>query len=289
MGVEVDSDQDGLPDAFERLAGLDPRSADSDGDGELDADEDPDEDGLSNLEEFALAADSIPSDAPPNPLQRSLLIELDAAVGRLPDESTLARVAQIYQAAGLGVHFIVDEDAIAVGALSGGFQQRHELLSSHRSFPSRLHVMVLTEREDLPQRGGEAVTDGDGDVDRAGVIIYRDALDALHPACGGATAPITANEALAGTLAHELGHALQLGHDTPVGGGINPFNLMSVPQSCAAARQRLRGEGNDDRALGSVQSEGVPGLSAAAIALIRWDRRLSIETATLLDEDGQEM
>src|SRR3954466_11039762 len=47
----VDSDGDGLTDAFEVRYGLNPHSPDSDHDGLLDPAEDPDGDGLSNLGE----------------------------------------------------------------------------------------------------------------------------------------------------------------------------------------------------------------------------------------------
>jgi len=53
----VDTDGDGLPDDVERLLGLDPRKADSNGNGVPDGAEDPDRDGLTSAFEIAFGTD----------------------------------------------------------------------------------------------------------------------------------------------------------------------------------------------------------------------------------------
>lgn len=59
----LDSDGDGLPDAFERWIGLDPHAADSFDDGTVDGDRDLDGDGLNNLEELLLGTDPLNPDS----------------------------------------------------------------------------------------------------------------------------------------------------------------------------------------------------------------------------------
>jgi hypothetical protein len=53
--VRIDTDQDGLPDAYEQAVGLNPRVAD--------ADQDPDHDGFTNLEEYSRGTDPLTKDS----------------------------------------------------------------------------------------------------------------------------------------------------------------------------------------------------------------------------------
>ena len=75
---------------------------------------------------------------------------------------------------------------------------------------------------DRDTRGGEVVTHAD-DISRTGVLIYADTIADVFPRCGLDDPPpipfVTVDEALAGTLVHEIGHTLQLGHDTEAQGG----------------------------------------------------------------------
>jgi hypothetical protein len=313
-----DTDGDGLDDAWEFAAGdpalLDWQNADSDGDGFGDGLEDPDQDGLDNLDEYA--ASRLRPHRPalqPHPLRRDLLVELDSMVDRHISDEVLDSVMAIYAALPLGnpdgssgvqVLFHRDQQDIAAQVMTGSLSQRHGLLQANgptfgdgASPPLPLgrmiHVLVALERSDIPARGGEMVADTDGDVDKSGVIIYRDAIYALHPSCGRTVEPvlpdITFEEAAAATLGHELGHTHQLGHDTSVGGGVNYYNLMSVPTSCSEAQMRAHGDGNSDPELGSTEEAFAPRFSRAAAELMDFGRIISVDTAFLDQENGYEM
>jgi hypothetical protein len=295
-----------LTDEWERWAGdatqLDAMLADTDGDGTPDGQEDPDGDGLTNLEEFALTRLSPePAGLPPHPFTRSLLVELDAMDGRRIDPAVLERAAEAYAAIGIDVSFFRDEEDLEPVTFDGTFEQRWARLKSSGPLfrghsleglrvDRMIHVMAAAERTDTNGRGGEVVTDGEEDPEKTGVFLYFDTLDRIHPACarfeGG---PITVQDALTGTLVHELGHALQLGHDTGIGGGVNHFNIMSLASSCEEALMHLRGTGNDDESLGATAAVGEPRFSEAAARLVDLDRIVSVDTATLVGDNGRDM
>jgi hypothetical protein len=112
------------------------------------------------------------------------------------------------------------------------------------------------------------------------VFVYADVIDGLHPNCGRPERPaITFEEALAATMTHELGHTLQLGHDTDTNGGKNCYNIMSVPSSCDEAHQRVRGLGNSDDRLGNTEAISAPRFSEDAIDIMKLDAILSVDTA----------
>jgi hypothetical protein len=125
------------------------------------------------------------------------------------------------------------------------------------------------------------------------VLIYVAAIDALHPACGRAVEPvlaaITANEAVVATLIHEIGHTLLLGHETEAGGGLNSYNVMSVPQNCVEAQKRIHGDGNADPTLGATTDVAAPRFSRAAYDLMDFTRILSVATPSFAVEGGYEM
>lgn len=304
---DVDADGDGLDDEWEIWAGdmlrLDPTKIDTDGNGINDADEDFDGDGLTNRQELALARLSPePAGMPPHPFERTLLVELDAMQNRHVDSEVLERAAEAYREVGIGITFFRDQTDIGVVRFDGTFEQRFAQMRrngprfeglSLEDIPvdRMVHVFVAAERTDIQGRGGEVVTDVDGgNVENTGLFLYYDTLDGIHPACtvhdGG---PITLEDALAGTLVHELGHALQLGHDTDRGGGVNQFNIMSVASSCVEALMRLRGIGNDDTSLGATEAVAQPRFSQEAARLIELDRVVSVDTATLIGDTGRDM
>ncbi len=309
----VDQDGDGLPDAWELAAGdlalLDPAASDTDGDSVADGDEDPDGDRLTNLEELALGSLTPAAGAPPRPLRADLPVELDLMAGRTLDGAVLAVAAGAFAAlphanpdgsAGVNLLVVVDETDLVAQDFDGSFEQRWSLFAAHGprfadqaapAIPSHrfLHAVVATRRLDLPDRTGEAVGEVD-DPERAGLFLFFDVIAELAPFCAAPAAvppqpEITLAEALANTLAHELGHLLQLGHDTEAGGGVNAYNVMAVAESCTEAQRRFHGLGNSDPALGNTEAVAAPRFSAAAAALMRFDQLLSVDTATLADVD----
>ncbi len=297
---DLDGDGDGLDDDWERWAGdptqLDPTQLDTDGDGTPDADEDPDQDGLTNREEYALSTlHPLPAALPPHPFRASLLVEVDAMLDRRIDDAVFERAAAAYADVAVDVHFFRDEQDVGATVFDGSFEQRWSALEDHPAnfvgvpIEHMAHVLVAAERTDLNGRGGEVVAH-ESDVEKTGVILYYDTLDALHPACGTADGgPILLEDALTGTLIHELGHALQLGHDTPRGGGVNPYNIMAVAGSCEEALQRFEGFGNDDPDRGATADLAEPRFSRAAAILIELDNVVSRDTSVLFEGVGHEM
>ena len=314
----VDTDGDGLDDIWELAAEdstlLDWTNPDSDGDGTDDGREDYDGDNLTNLEEFAAARLAAHDPArSPHPLRRDLLVELDAMQDRVPDASALDEVAAAFQAlplqnpdqsTGVGVHFDLDELDIPVQEFDGSFSQRNNFLRNHGPqmddgedpplpLDKMIHVVAAARRTDIADRGGEVVTHGDGNPEAAGVILYHDVIYELFPMCerpvDPVLPPITPEEMIAATLVHEMGHTLQLGHDTGAGGGLNYFNIMSVPTSCAEAHMRMHGTGNQDPTLGNTESQSAPRFSDPAADLMNFRNKLSVETAAMEDDDGHEM
>jgi hypothetical protein len=295
------------------LGRLDPQIRDSDGDGTPDGAEDYDGDGLTNLEELAAARlSALPEVTAPNPLRKDLLIELDSMSGREPEEEALRMAVRAFAALpltnpdgsnGVALHVVPDERDLPAQEFDGSFEQRWAYLAAHGPtmddglsppLPLRkmVHVVAAARRSDIPERGGETVA-AETDPEKAGVFIYRDVIEAYFPACERTMPPvlpaITVLEMTGGTLIHEVGHTLQLGHDTDAGGGVNNYNIMSVPGSCGDAQMRSHGADNHDPALGATEEAGEPRFSAAAAQLMRFTRKLSADTAAMEDEDGYEM
>ncbi len=223
----------------------------------------------------------------PDPSWPVLEVELDEMENRTLSDVVLEFAQEAYFDIEINLQFVRDEESIPELTLDGSVEQRRQLLSEHRTHEGMVHAVVATRRLDLPERGGELVASDGGPIEESGVLIFYDEIDDLHPACGSPNAPsISRGEALAGTLVHEIGHALQLGHDTEVGGGVNFYNIMSEPTGCGEAQKRSHGLGNHDGQLGATEELAAPRFSAAARALIDLDHVVSIDTAIL---DSQEM
>ncbi|MCA9664231.1 MAG: hypothetical protein KC503_01550 [Myxococcales bacterium] len=305
----LDSDGDGLPDVFEnQFASLDAHKADSDGDGIGDADEDDDKDGLTAAEELAARVALGTMQSGPGPETRDLLVEVDYQVGRAPSKALLDGVAAAYRAVdlvnidgsrGVNVYFFIDERDLPVANMPSSLGGRGDYLRNHgpknlkgAHVAKMLHLIFASERPDASSRGGETVGESQRPPADAGVLIYGGNLDKIFPVCGApSSAAVSVDEALLSTTIHELGHTLQLGHDTSVGGGVNPYNIMatSLP-TCDDLKKRTRGVGNTNPALGAIESVGAPRFSTAAAKLMRFDKKLSVEVSQLDDgDDGYEM
>ncbi len=306
-----DTDGDGLPDAWEIAADdpdlLDWNQWDSDGNGVDDGDEDYDGDGLTNLEELAAARlTSVPAGVVPDPFRVDILVELDAMAGcDLPDgvlEEASAAYADLPTAGvsgrvGVGLIFYRDEEEIPAVELADNDALRGFLVDHGPSFTDAedppipydqmVHVASVTLRTGTPDTPATTVfVTGGGDIEETGAAVFVDAIESTHPACAG---DITVELAEAAGLIHEIGHLLQLGHDTDVGGGIDHYNIMSLAANCFEASERYFGTGNDDESLGATEAVGGSRFSWAAADLMQFDYKLSVDTSVMVDTDGVEM
>ena len=214
-----------------------------------------------------------------------LEVEVDSMTDRLLSDDVFTYAIAAFHDAGVNLRLHRDQEDIAPIEFDGSNEQRHQILAENRDDPNRVHVLIALRRTDLPGRGGEAIRAET--PEESGVIIYYDELEELHPSCGGESGySISRGEARAGTLVHELGHSLQLGHDTETGGWINFYNVMSVPDTCEAAQRRFHGNGNDDPSLGAVEAKQAARFSQAAIDMFDFSNIMSIHTGELI---GNEM
>jgi len=301
----VDTDNDGLPDGFEELfSSLDPTVADSDGDSVPDGQEDEDGDGLTALEEWAAWQLSPIEGQRASPEHKDLLVELDAQQGEEPPAVVLQRAIEAFAAVdlpnpdnttGIAIHFYKDELGLAKEPMQEALTDRMAYLAAHGphfgSTPPHVakmvHVIFASDRPDAASRGGDTVGSSDESPDKAGVLIYVENLKQIFPVCATPTSSaVTLEEGLASTLVHELGHSLQLGHDTEVNGGVNSYNIMSTDLGdCDLLQHRTRGVGNSDPALGATEQTGGPRFSQQAAALIKLTDKISVE-ASCFDVDG---
>ncbi len=307
----VDTDGDGLDDAWEEAAGdpglLDPFDSDSDGDGTKDGDEDYDGDGLTNLEELALGRlATAPPGRAPDPFRVDLPVELDAMAGRYLPNSVLADAMEAFEAlptegasgrTGVGLLIyrdeitimaeIFDDNASIMSFLAAHGPQFDDSDTPPIPYDKLVHVAVVTRRNSTPTTPASTVFDvGGADPEATGAVIFEDVIEETHPACDG---DITVDAARVASLVHELGHVLQLGHDTDVGGAINHYNIMSLATDCTEASMRFLGTGNDDETLGNTESVASSRFSWAAASLMQFENKLSVDTAVMVDVDGVEM
>lgn len=304
-----DSDGDGLPDGFEQLFGLNPTKKDSDGDGVPDGQEDDDKDGLTAQQEWGFyRVPATAENARPSPTHRDLVIELDYQKGFGPSPTLLAEFVEAYAAVdlanpdgkpGIAAHVYVDERDLPVSNLAADVNARMDYLGAHGPGASlssvahaeMVHVMLVAERPDSAARGGETVGSTQAGPNKAGVLIYSGNLQKLFPTCNLPNPPaVSLEEALVSTFVHEVGHTLQLGHDTDVGGGVNAYNIMATDlKECALLKQRTRGTGNSDPALGATDAQGGPRFSRAAAQLMKLTNKISAEASQFETGSGHEM
>ena len=321
----TDADQDGLDDYWEWSLNA-PQyfhwsTADTNNDGTIDANEDPDGDGLTAREEMLLSQwleeheSSNFTDLPPHPLYRDLFIHYDSIEGYELDP--MAGWIAIYSFADLNefdahldppspslswsvrMHILLDE-TLPFQSLFGDFESRFALLQQSAHFGDRLsdleinpqkavHLITAAEREDDMNRAGEVVNHP-MNITASGVLIYVATINRQFPSCGLATPPpipfVEAYEGQGGTLIHELGHTLQLGHDVEQHNGRNPYNVMSLIDGCVSTRQRYHGEGNQDLLLGATEMTFAPRFSFEAFQLMNFAQKLSVDVSTLVN-DGQ--
>jgi hypothetical protein len=304
-GPGKDTDGDGLPDAFEILFGLDPSKKDSDGDSTPDNLEDEDQDGLTNAEEWATWALSPTEGQPCSPRHKDLLLQVDYQQGKAPSSFVLGKAIEAFAAVevanldgttGVALHVILDEKDLPDQDMTESLTDRLNYLGAHgpklggAAAGRMVHVMFVAGRPGSPSTGGDTMSSTGEPASKTGVLIYADNLAQIFPRCATPTDPkITLEQGIAGTFVHEVGHALQLGHDTAAGGGINPYNIMSIDTSCTMLRQRTLGTGNTDAALGATEAQGGPRFSKAAVQLIKLEDKISVETNHFESGEGYEM
>ncbi len=305
---QQDSDGDSLPDGFEILfAGFNKGLADTDGDKVLDADEDEDGDGIPARAEWAAWQGSAASGGKPSPLHKDLFVELDYQQSAAPTSALLQAAVQAFAAVdltnpdgvrGINLHVFFDEQGLPDTAMQSGLSARLDYLGGHgpknisgAHVAEMVHVILATDRPDEPNRGGDTIASSSVSAEKAGVLLYLGNLRKLFPTCTNPDPPqVSVDEALLSTFVHELGHTLQLGHDTEAGGGVNAYNIMSTDMGkCEQLKERTRGIGNSDPALGATQASGGPRFSRAAAALMKLRNKLSVEANAFETAGGYEM
>ena len=303
-----DSDGDGLPDAFEVLfSAFDPNKADSDGDGVKDGDEDDDGDNLTAAQEWLVhQATARRSGTPPSPMHKDLLIEVDYQVNAQPAAAVLDAAIAALAAAdvqnpdgkkGISAHIFVDEKNLSAQPMQEALSSRldylgaHGVMNSHGAIDAEMiHVIFVNERPGSPNRGGDTVASSQSSPAKAGSLIYVGNLNKIFPTCTNPDPPqVSVQEAITSTFIHEIGHLLQLGHDTTAGGSVNSYNIMSTDLGdCGALKQRTRGVGNTDPSLGATTS-AAPRFSSAAAKLIKLTNKISVEANKFEVSGGYEM
>lgn len=302
-----DSDGDGLPDSFETLGGLDPSKPDSDGDGTPDGAEDDDGDGLTAAEEWAAWNGAPVEWQKPSLKHKDLLVELDYQAGKAPPAAVLAEAIEAFAAAdvsnpdgapGIALHIFVDEKDLPVQNMTDDLNARLSYLGAHgpkaitgKHAAKMVHVIFAAANTVYTSRGGDTVASTSQTAEKAGVLLYVDNLSKIFPVCAlPGTTKISLDEGLTSTLVHELGHTLQLGHDTSAGGGVNAYNVMSTDLGeCDLLHKRTRGTGNQDPTLGATEKSGGPRFSKAAAALFKLKSKISVETNKFDTGNGYEM
>ncbi|MDI7276490.1 MAG: hypothetical protein QME94_10960, partial [Anaerolineae bacterium] len=240
-----------------------------------------------------------------SPRHKDLLVELDYQQGKVPSSWVLAEAIEAFAAVdvsnpdgvpGIALHIYIDEKNLPVQPMTEPLIDRLNYLGAHgpklsgKHVGKMVHVMVVAGRPGSPLTGGDTMGSSGEPVEKTGVLIYFDNLAEIFPRCPEPNKPkISFDQGLLGTLVHEIGHTLQLGHDTAVGGGVNAYNIMATDTDCSGLRKRALGEGNTDPALGATEASGGPRFSKAAAQLIKLQNKISVETGKFETGEGYEM
>ncbi len=207
--LELDSDNDGLTDIDEGIYGTDKHNADTDGDGLLDGWE------VKGVYVGGVNAVDLPSMGS-DPLKKDVFLEIDwmqnATVSYKPQNAVLQKVINAFADHGIRLH-------IDIGQWGGGNSVALQPLAAWDSFDfinNSYKPIYLDNNRYLFD-----IKKDNFNSKRIGIFYYGIFVREMPEATGEATTggnffvamiPRDTVQAKAGTLMHEFGHALQLGH-----------------------------------------------------------------------------
>ncbi|MBU0461380.1 MAG: hypothetical protein KJ574_02210, partial [Nanoarchaeota archaeon] len=207
--LQQDTDNDGLPDMNETIIGTDPKNPDTDNDGLLDGWE------VNGVTKDGKVVVDLPSMGS-HPLRKDLFLEIDwmkdAVHSHKPNASVIQRVVNAFNNKGIALH-------VDTGQWGGGNAVAHQEGSEWHKFDfdnDAERNAYLANNQYLFD-----IKKANFDRDRLGIFYYgifvHEKPDTTGQAEMGGNFYVAMREnarvgAKAGTLMHEFGHTLQLGH-----------------------------------------------------------------------------